>query len=99
MDKTKQFKVGDRVRCIAPFAGCSHLIGKTGTIVDIDKSWYNSIGVAFDEPFVGGHTCNNHCPGRCGRYGHASALELITAFITADEIDIKMAFEEIFDDG
>lgn len=95
MDKTKQFKVGDRVRCIAPFAGCSHLIGKTGTVVDNDEPWHNSIGVAFDEPFDGGHNCNNYCPTGYGRYGHASELELITA----DEIDVKMAFEEIFDDG
>lgn len=95
MDKTKQFKIGDRVRCVAPFAGWSHLIGKTGTVVEIDESWYNSIGVAFDEPFAVGHTCHNHCPAGYGRYGDATALELITA----DEIDIKMAFEEIFDDG
>lgn len=97
MDKTKQFKIGDRVRCVAPFAGCSHLIGKTGTVVNKHPSSYDSIliGVAFDEPFVGGHTCHNHCPAGYGRYGDATALELITA----DEIDIKMAFEEIFDDG
>lgn len=92
MDKTKQFKVGDRVRCIAPLAEYYHLIGKTGTVVDIDESRHNSIGVAFDEPFAGGHTCNNHCPRRYGRYGRASALELITA----DEIDIKLSFDDIF---
>lgn len=95
MDKAKQLRIGDRVRCIAPFAGLSRLIGKTGTVVDIDESCHNSIGVAFDEPFGGGHTCNNHCPRGYGRRGHVSELELITA----DEIDIKMAFEEIFDDG
>ena len=95
MDKTKQFKVGDRVRCIAPFAGLLRLIGKTGTVVDKSASSYVPIGVAFDEPFAGGHTCRNHCPAGYGRYGDASDLELITA----DEIDIKMAFEEIFDDG
>lgn len=94
MDKYKQLRIGDRVRCIAPFASWSRLIGKTGTVVD-DELWCNSIGAAFDEPFEGGHTCNNHCPGGYGRYGHVSGLE----FITADEIDIKMAFEEIFDDG
>lgn len=96
MDKTKQFKVGDRVRCIAPFAGWPRLIGKTGTVVDKKGiSWYNQIGVAFDEPFAGGHTCDLHCFEGYGRYGRACELELITA----DEIDIKMAFEEIFDDG
>lgn len=97
MDKTKQFKVGDRVRCIAPLEGWSELIGKTGTVVNKYVSSYgsSSIGVAFDEPFAGGHTCHNHCLAGYGRYGDASALELITA----DEIDIKMAFEEIFDDG
>lgn len=97
MDKTKQFKVGDRVRCIAPFAGWFNLIGKTGTVVHKYVLSYDliGVGVAFDEPFAGGHTCRNHCPTGYGRYGNAEALELITA----DEIDIKMAFEEIFDDG
>lgn len=95
MDKTKQFKVGDRVRCVAPFAGWPQLIGKIGTVVAVRPWWGNSIGVAFDAPFTGGHDFRGSCPNGHGRWGDPSELELITA----DKIHIKISSEEIFDDG
>lgn len=95
MDKTKQFKVGDRVRCVAPFDRMTSLIGKTGTVVSNESFEDPLIGVRFDEPFEYGHTCDHKCLTGYGRYGYPFELELITT----DEINIKMAFEEIFDDG
>lgn len=93
--KSRTFKVGDRVCCVAPFGGRFVLSGKVGTVVAISNASVNPIGVGFDEPFSAGHTCFKRCQYGHGRWGGASELELITA----DEIDIQISFEEIFDDG
>lgn len=86
------FKVGDRVRCVAPFAGWSQLVGKIGTVVAINSLWGNPIGVAFDAPFTGGHSSRGNCPDGYGRWGKPSQLELVTAV----ELNVKITFNDIF---
>lgn len=70
----KTFKVGDRVRCIAPFDGDEKCVGLLGTIICLEHGTYDC-GVEFDDN-IDGHSCcyrgkDNHC-----RWGHFKELEL-----------------------
>lgn len=71
----KTFKVGDRVRCIAPFDGDEKCVGLLGTIICLEHGTYDC-GVEFDDN-IDGHSCcyrgkANHC-----RYGKFKELELV----------------------
>lgn len=83
MSKTKTtFKVGDRVKCIKPFAGETRLVGKYGTIIYIFEPLSAfECTVEFDDKFPSGHSGNNKCRGKAGhcRFGDFSELELVSA--------------------
>ena len=75
------FKIGDRVVAVEAVDGRGDLIGKAGTVVDINSNFYAPIGVEFDSIFDGGHDCKGHgILGRC-RYGEE------TSFIFEAECD------------
>lgn len=71
------FKVGDRVKCIAPGIDCAEIIGMTGTVVIVDSSERQSVGVEFDNSFRGGHTICGICKDERGWWCDDEDLELL----------------------
>ena len=84
---SKNFKVGDRVRCIAEHDGNTHIIGQEGTV----RAFYSAFGecaIEFDND-VHGHSLNSSY--RC-KHGHGWAIppeKLVPAHF-APRKDIKI---------
>jgi len=71
------FKVGDRVR---------HDIGTVGTVITVES---DSIGVQFDEDFLGSHTLDGLCDSR-GYYVAECELTIIPPLLTVgDRVNYK----------
>jgi len=67
------FKVGDRVVGVGSEGGID-LTGMTGKVVVIENKSIAPIGVEFDNPFSGGHTCLGESKDEHGRWCSASVL-------------------------
>lgn len=72
-----KFKVGDRVRCIAPQDGNTSIVGQKGTVRSVEGS-LDIVSVEFDN-YVNGHELQSFCRCKYGYGWHVDAhkLELI----------------------
>jgi len=88
------YRIGQRVIAVLPVAGYDSLVGKTGTIVHISEL-YPSIGVEFDIPFDGGHSCGGYSRDFHGRYGNP---ECFKPYFEMDDspVEISLSLDELF---
>lgn len=73
-----EFKIGDRVKCIAAHDGNSHIVGQEGTVRSVAAP-LNTVAVEFDN-YVHGHALrasSSHCEPGHGWHITADKLELI----------------------
>lgn len=73
-----EFKIGDRVKCIAAHDGNSHIVGQEGTVRSVAAT-LNTVAVEFDN-YVHGHALrpsSSHCEPGHGWHITADKLELI----------------------
>lgn len=67
---SREFKVGDRVRCVRPFADLKRCVGLTGTVICTGSDGF---GVQFDE-FIDGHNCSGKGKHGYCRFGDESEV-------------------------
>lgn len=89
-----KFQVGDRVMCVGggdtmPFFGPR--FGMIGTVV-ISVGSGTSVGVQFDDPFLGGHCLDGTVPNERGWWCYERMLECVE---TPEETDIAVNLEEV----
>jgi hypothetical protein len=75
---TKKFNIGDRVRCKEVPQIENSLVGKTGTVVAIERG--TNVRVEFDEN-IDGHECNDLCKREHSWYLRDYCLEHIDDFL------------------
>lgn len=91
------FKIGDRVRVVKD---CDYAkVGMVGNIiVENNGISKKSVGVKFDESFLGGHGCAGQCEYGYGHWVHPEDLQPISrsqkVVITADD---KSTFAKLYD--
>jgi hypothetical protein len=66
VEKNPTFKIGDRVKAIAP-EDSDRIVGKTGTICSLPKRRSERYGVRFDD-YIKGHDCHCDCEDGYGWY-------------------------------
>ena len=79
IEESPKFKLGDRVRVLAPTDGKTIIVGRIGTIIGFVKSC-NQASIEFDEN-INGHDCSicgNSCKDYYGWNCDMDTLELVT---------------------
>jgi hypothetical protein len=76
----KKFKVGDRVRLLEK-ADSPLSVGGEGTVCAVEELEEPFVGVAFDEPFSEGHSCQHNCEYGRGWYVVPENLEHTKRYI------------------
>ena len=92
-----KFKVGDRVKCVAPIDKVFYeTVGKTGTVIEISKV-SDHVAVEFDEP------CDGHSCGGLGKDKHCfwarpQDLEIITRTVInkINKTNMYQSFKNLF---
>ena len=83
------FDIGDRVIAIKAIDGNISTKGKTGTII-ASKHLGNSVGIEFDEPIEGGHSCDNRGKRGYCWWGYEYEIKLEDVDVSSMKIDVPI---------
>lgn len=80
-----EFKVGDRVLCVAKYDGNESIVNMTGTVLQLQPHW---VSIEYDELVDEGHDCDGLCTYGYGWNTGYECLELYKEPELAAEVTI-----------